>query len=86
MAQHASAEKRNRQNTKRRARNTALRSQMRSAEKSARAALTTKTETRAADVKAAVANINRAATKQVISKATASRHVSRLMRAAAKAS
>ena len=59
----------------------ALRSQMRTAEKAARSAITSKAETRADVVKAAIANINRAATKRVISKATASRHVSRLMKA-----
>lgn len=81
MAQHASAVKRNRQNQVRRSRNTALRSRMRTAIKLARAALTEKAADREAKVKSAVASIYRAASKKVVKKETAQRHVSRLLRA-----
>jgi small subunit ribosomal protein S20 len=82
MAQHVSAEKRNRQNQKRDDRNAALRSRMRTAIKSARTAVETKAADSAAQVKSAVASIQRAATKNIITKPTAQRYVSRLMRAA----
>jgi small subunit ribosomal protein S20 len=85
MAQHVSAEKRNRQNQIKRGRNTALRSKMRTAIKAARTALATKTPDRAAIVKSAVASVQRAATKNIVTKSTAQRYVSRLMRAAAAA-
>jgi small subunit ribosomal protein S20 len=83
MAQHVSAEKRNRQNQVRKARNIALRSRMRSAMKAARTALESKAADRADVVKSAVASIQRAATKHIVTRETAQRYVSRLMRAAA---
>jgi small subunit ribosomal protein S20 len=69
----------------RKARNIALRSRMRSAIKDARTALASKAPDRAAVVKSAVASIQRAATKNIVTKSTAQRYVSRLMRAAAQA-
>ncbi len=85
MAQHVSADKRNRQNLVRKARNTSLRSRMRTAIKDARSALASKAPDRADVVKSAVASIHRAATKNIVTKQTAQRYVSRLMRAAAQA-
>lgn len=85
MAQHVSAEKRNRQNQVRRARNTALRSRMRTAIKVAREALESKATDRDSAVKSAVSSISRAASKNVVGRGTAQRHISRLMTAAAKA-
>jgi small subunit ribosomal protein S20 len=81
VAQHKSAEKRNRQSKKRRERNTALSSRMRGAIKSARAAVEAKKTDKDAAVKTAISEINRAASKNVLTKRTASRYVSRLMRA-----
>jgi small subunit ribosomal protein S20 len=85
VAQHPSAEKRNRQNNKRRTRNQALRSRMRTAMKAARAALASKAPNKADLVKEAIGDIHRAATKKVVRKGTASRYVSRIMRAQAQA-
>jgi small subunit ribosomal protein S20 len=85
VAQHASAEKRNRQNQARKLRNQSLRSKMRTAMKTARAALDSKDANRQALVKDAVSNISRAATKKVVRKGTASRYIARIMRAAAAA-
>lgn len=85
MAQHVSAEKRNRQNTKRKARNTALRSKTRGAVKDAQGAVAAKAENRQQTVKEAVSKLNRAVSKKVMSKSTASRQISRLMRSAARA-
>lgn len=82
MAQHKSAEKRNRQNQKRAARNAALRSRMRTAIKAAREAITTNGPEKGETVKAAIAEIYGMASKKVLQKATASRYVSRLMKAA----
>lgn len=82
MAQHVSAEKRNRQSQKRRAKNAALKSRMRTAVKAARAALESQAPDKDAQVKKAVSNVYRAATKGVVAKGTASRYVSRIMRAA----
>jgi small subunit ribosomal protein S20 len=82
VAQHKSAEKRNRQSQKRRERNTALTSRMRGAIKDARSAVEAKKGDKDAVVKNAVSEINRAASKNVLTKRTASRYVSRLMRAA----
>ena len=82
MANHVSAEKRHRQSLKRRARNAALRSRMRRVVKDARSAVEAKGSDSAALVKSAVARIYKTAAKGVISKATAARRVSRLMKAA----
>jgi small subunit ribosomal protein S20 len=83
LAKHKSAEKRHRQSLKRNARNSAARSKMRTAIKHARAALSGKAPDKDARVKTAVAEIYRAAAKNLIKDETASRYVSRLMRAAA---
>ena len=79
MANHASAEKRNRQRVKRTLRNRAVKSSVRTHVKSVREAIAAK------DVKAAKAaldkatvEINRAESKGVLPKRTASRTVSRL--------
>ncbi len=82
MAQHKSAEKRNRQNEKRAARNSALRSRMRTAIKAARDAIANNAPDKAETVKTAIAEIYGMASKKVLVKATASRYVSRLMKAA----
>ena len=81
MAQHKSAEKRNRQNIKRKARNNTIRARMRTAIKAARAAISSSAENKDALVTKALSEINRAASKNVLKRATASRYVSRLMRA-----
>lgn len=85
MANHKSAEKRNRQNTTRRARNFSLRSRMRNEIKAARAAIEGGAADKDAQVTAAVRRIYKTAAKSAIDKRTASRFVSRLMKAAAKA-
>lgn len=85
MAQHVSAEKRNRQNEKRKVRNQALRARTRTAVKEAHAAIAGKAEKKAETVKEAVSRLNRAVSKKVLAKSTASRQISRLMKSAAKA-
>lgn len=82
MAQHKSAEKRNRQNQKRSARNTALRSRMRKALKAARSALETGAADKAELVALAIREVQKAGTKNVLNGNTVSRYVSRLARAA----
>ena len=84
MAQHKSAEKRNRQNNTRRVRNQTLRSRMRSTLKSARDAVATNAPNKAESVKAAIKEVYSMASKKVLTPSTASRYVSRLMRSAAK--
>ncbi|MCC7384980.1 MAG: 30S ribosomal protein S20 [Deltaproteobacteria bacterium] len=84
MAQHKSAEKRHRQSLKKRANNVTIRSKMRNAIKVARTSIESKAPDKEARVKAAVAAINRAASKHVVKRETASRYVGRLMTAAAK--
>lgn len=81
MATHPSAVKRNRQNITRNARNTSLRSRMRNAIRDARAAIEANSEDRASLVKQAVKIIQQTASKNVIHRNTASRYVSRMMRA-----
>lgn len=83
MANHPSAKKRHRQNLERRARNAGIRSRMRTAIKGARTAPEAGLGGDA--LKSAVQTIYKTASKGVISKQTASRRVSRLMKAAAKA-
>ena len=79
MANHKSAEKRNRQNKIRNARNTHIRSTMRSLVKKLRIAIADgDTETAKATLEKAIPYIDKAATKGVIHKATASRKISRL--------
>jgi small subunit ribosomal protein S20 len=78
VANVASAEKRNRQRIKRRARNQFHLSTMRTHVKRVRTALASKDANVAAILKAAVAVIDKAAQKGVIDKKSASRKISRL--------
>ncbi|MFO0727115.1 MAG: 30S ribosomal protein S20 [Myxococcota bacterium] len=84
MATHKSAEKRNRQSQKKNTRNSRLKSEMRTAVKAARNALASGAKDKDAAVKTAVTEIYRAASKNVLRSGTASRYVSRLMKAASK--
>jgi small subunit ribosomal protein S20 len=78
VANNPSAEKRNRQNQKRRARNKAALSALRTAVKKARNAIDGKAAT-AGDLKqSAVSIIDKAVSKGVLKRGTASRYVSRL--------
>ena len=79
MANHKSALKRNRQAAVRNARNTHIRSSMRTFVKQVRAAVAAGNQDEAkAALERAVPFIDKAATKGVIKKATASRKISRL--------
>jgi small subunit ribosomal protein S20 len=79
VANHKSAEKRNRQNKLRNARNAHIRSTMRSFVKKLRIAIAEgDTETANAVLEKAIPYIDKAATKGVIHKATASRKIGRL--------
>lgn len=86
MANHDSAEKRNRQRLVRTERNRALKSSVRTQVKAARAAITG-TDEKAAKTKvvAAESALDRAASKGVIHRRTAARKKARLARAAHKA-
>ena len=87
MANHASAEKRNRQRIRRTERNRSVKGAVRTLLKNARAALATvgdKTTDSAAAVLAAVKAVDRAASKGVVHAKTAARAKSRLARAAHK--
>ncbi|RKH26557.1 30S ribosomal protein S20 [Corallococcus sicarius] len=87
MANTKSAEKRYRQSLKRRARNVNVRSSVKDAVKSAREAIASKDGTKTTDaLKAASKTLNKAASKGVLHKRTASRRISRLAKAAAKKS
>ena len=77
MANHASAEKRNRQRIKRTTRNRAAKSALRTEVKKARGALA-KPQSAAADVKAAASALDRAASKGLIPAKRASRAKGRL--------
>ena len=82
MANTKSAEKRNRQAQKRRARNVNVRTTVKDAVKSLRETLTTKDAGKTADaLKAATRTINKAASKGVVHKRAASRRISRLAKA-----
>jgi small subunit ribosomal protein S20 len=72
--------KRNRQNERRRLRNKAVRSEMRTRNKSAVTAAELGTETSAEQLRLAVKRIDKAAAKGVLHKNTAANHKSRLMR------
>lgn len=86
MNRHPSAEKRHRQNLKRRARNRSARSAVRSAIKEAREIIGGKDKkVMPAAVKAAEGAIRNAASRGILPKRTASRIVSRLAKAAWKA-
>ena len=79
MANHKSAEKRNRQNAVRNARNTHIRSTMRTYVKQVRVAVSNGDAAEAKEaLSRAVPFIDKAASKGVIHKATASRKISRL--------
>ena len=79
MANHKSAEKRNRQNKIRNTRNTHIRSTMRSYVKKLRTAIAEgDMETAKTVLEKAIPYIDKAATKGVIHKATASRKIGRL--------
>ncbi len=79
MANHKSAEKRHRQSKIRNARNTHIRSTMRSLVKKVRTSVVEGDfETAQATLVKAIPYIDKAATKGVIHKATASRKISRL--------
>ena len=81
MANHKSAEKRNRQSKMRNARNIHIRSTMRTYVKKVRLAVAEGDHTSAqALLEKAVPCIDKAAAKGVIHKATASRKISRLMK------
>ena len=86
MAYHPSADKRNRQNQKKRVRNAALRSRMRTAVRRARQAIADKSKDQDALVKEAVREIYKAASKNVLPANSASRSVARLMKAGARPS
>lgn len=86
MANTKSAEKRNRQAQKRRARNIAVRTSVKNAVKKARAAFQTKDANQASEaLKGAVRTLGKAASKGVLHKRTAARRISRLAKAAHKA-
>ncbi len=80
MASHKSAEKRNRQTPKRTLRNRLALGAMRTALKKARAALDAKSADSKTIVQQAVRAIDKAVTKGVLQKRTASRLISRLTR------
>ena len=86
MANVASAEKRNRQRIKRRARNQFHLTTMRTYVKRVRTAIEAKDGKLAEILKAAVAVIDKAASKGVIDKKAASRKISRLTKSATSAS
>ena len=80
MATTKSAMKRMRQNEKRRLRNRAVRSRVRTTLKTARAAIDEKTQTARASVSEAVRSLDKAVTKGVVHGNTAARKKSRLVR------
>jgi small subunit ribosomal protein S20 len=85
VANTHSAEKRNRQATKRNLRNTAVKSAVKTALKKAREAIATGDKVKAsAAVIAATTILDKAATKGVLHARNASRHVARLANLAAK--
>jgi len=86
MANHASAEKRNRQRIRRTERNRSVKGAVRTLLKKARAAISTATKPvdSAAAVLAAVKAVDRAASKGVVHPKTAARAKSRLAKAAHK--
>jgi small subunit ribosomal protein S20 len=80
LANHKSAEKRNRQTPRRQLRNRLALGSMRTAPKKARAAVETKSAESASLVKQAITQIDKAVTKGVVHRRTASRLISRLVR------
>ena len=85
MANTRSAEKRNRQAQKRRARNTRVRTALRSSVKKARDAVAQGDPATKDSVHAAMRALDKAASKGVIHKNAASRRISRMAKAARKA-
>ena len=82
MANTKSAEKRNRQAQKRRARNVNVRTTVKDAVKNLRETLTSQDAGKTADAfKSAASRLNKAASKGVIHKRAASRRISRLAKA-----
>jgi small subunit ribosomal protein S20 len=78
VANNPSAEKRNRQKDKRRARNKTVLSALRTAVKKARAAIEGKTPETKELVQFAISTIDKAVSKGVLKRETASRYISRL--------
>jgi small subunit ribosomal protein S20 len=78
VANIASAQKQNRKMIVRRARNRAAMSALRTAVKTARAAVDGKSKEAEVQVKSAISAINKAVSKGLIKKQTGSRYVSRL--------
>jgi small subunit ribosomal protein S20 len=85
LANTRSAEKRNRQAQKRRARNVQVRTGLKSAVKKARDAVAQGDAATPGAVHAAVRTLDRAASKGIIHKNAAARRIGRLAKAAAKA-
>ncbi len=85
MANIRSQIKRNRQTTKRQARNKAVRSEMRTRSKKAITAIDTGAEDTAESVRLAIKRIDKAAAKGIIHKNQAANRKSRLMKRAVKA-
>lgn len=85
MANHASAEKRNRQRTRRTDRNRSAKSELRTEIKKARSAVTAKPADAAAAVKSAISTADRTASKGIIPRKRAARIKARLARALHKA-
>ena len=79
MANIASAQKQNRKMIKNRARNRAAMGTLRTAVKKARVAVDAKSDDSAKLIKAAVAIVDKAVTKGILKRRTASRYVSRLV-------
>jgi small subunit ribosomal protein S20 len=85
LANTKSAEKRNRQAQKRRARNAAVRTTVKGSLKKAREAITNKDAAKTGDaVKEAIRTLSKAASKGVLHKRNVSRRISRLAKAANK--
>ena len=80
MANTKSAMKRMRQNERRRLRNRAVRSKVRTTLKAARATIATKAQTARASVGEAIRSLDKAVTKGVVHRNTAARKKSRLLR------
>jgi len=79
LANHKSAEKRNRQNKERRLRNASVKSQVKTLTKDVLSAVDEKNkDTSQKAIASAISGINKAASKKVIHKNTASRKISRL--------
>lgn len=79
MANHKSAEKRNKQNKKRRLRNASVKSQVKTLTKEVLSAVSGKDkEASQKAIASAISGINKAVSKKVIHKNTASRKISRL--------